>query len=239
VRFEPSFPAAFYLHLDDIPTTDATAELYAEFLKAARAGGVEAFFHSSEYPAAQTFTLPPSSTLAANFNFSGGSYPSSMRLASAASFPASGSVLLAYTDDALQKRFSYTSKTATTLEGVTPDEGTSSSFSAGGLVVGVPQPYSTLADNFESPFPSSMPVADPTVFPDAGHVALDYGTSNYRVFSYSGKTPTTLESVAALSYGSGTVFSQDTLVAGVFLTLNGDPDTEESVGGYLSTVKEA
>lgn len=233
--FEPQFPAQLTLHIQNTVIDDAT--LYAEFLEDSRLGAVRALLHTTQKAASRTFTLASSSRLADTFTKVSGVYQTSIKLTSTATFPAAGSVLLRYGISGEQKRFSYTSKTASSFDGVIEREGTDDEYVAGELIVGVPQPEGELRSSFEGePFPATMPLKDTTAFPSSGFVTLGYG-ADYRIFRYTSKTDTTLAGVTATDVGAGVIFAADELVVGCSRCLGAND--EVGVGGFLSTIREA
>lgn len=236
LRIEPSFPGALTLYIEDVAIDEATATLYASFLKSARLAAVEAFLHTSSVLAADTFTLPPSAFVAV-VGFES-PFPNALRVNSTAAFPSSGYLIFPEVSGGDQDVWSYSSKTAETFEGMLFRHGPQNDRAIGELVLLAPLPASELAADFEGPgFASEMPIKDTSAFPDAGFVTLGYGTAGYRVFSYNGKTANSFENVVATDLGTGDVFASDSLVVSCAQVLSSTD--EPTMGGHLSSIKEA
>jgi hypothetical protein len=141
LRLEQIAPASFVLHLEDpiVVADAATAALYVDFLGDAKSAGVGGALHFSYADVDNTFTLPASCFQTTDFEeATPGVYPSSLPVyPSTAAFPDAGQLVLGY-GFAHATIFSYTSKTATTFEGMLYVSGSGTSFGADDLVLQYP-----------------------------------------------------------------------------------------------------
>lgn len=237
VHLEQLFPAALVLHLfSEDGISDATAALYAEFLESSRAAAIDAQFHYSSAPFAETFACPPSTRTTATYLFAS---QTSIKVTSTEGFPASGTIVFQQGDDANQMEVTYTSRTAASFEGCVVQWGVPANQSSGSLVCGITERHSFLRDDFEgSPFPAQLELYDNSVFPSSGYFVLNYGKSNRRVFSYTDKNDVNeLTGIGETDEGTETVFAADSPI--VFVD-KGFSSTEVTImGGYLSTILEA
>lgn len=226
------FPATILLTIEDVPIAEATAVLYASFLEAAKLGGVRAFLVTSEVAAEDTFTFPASTLLTV-----GNDGEPTLYVLSTEGFASAGSLLFD-SGGPDQLWLTYTSKTATTLEGVVPRVGVETFRDVGYLIVQAPTPNAELTGAFDLTSDVTLPIGDTSAFPAAGFVSVGptNASSDYCVIEYTGKTATHLTGVSDTGVGAETNF-----LAGAFVAWVGRGFTEDgqTFGGGFARVTEA
>lgn len=232
LHLEQYFPASLVLSIENTAITEATAILYASFLEAAKAGGVQAFLLTSPTDAQNTFTFPMSTTLTAEQDGH-----ATVHVVSTAGFQSSGSLFLD-PGSSDQLRLTYTSKTATTFEGCNEAEGAFGPRAPGSIVVEAPYPNAELTGAFDLTSDITIPIGDTSAFPSAGFVMVGRSVdpAEHCIVEYTGKTATHLTGVTDTGTGTETLF-----LAGTFVSWMGNGFSEEfqPFGGQLASVTEA
>jgi hypothetical protein len=234
VELIQNYPASFTVWLDDVEIDDATATLIADLLSEAKAAGIGAQVVSLSEENDFSFRTALTTLTTALYDYAS---DSRIHVESTEGFPESGPLVfkLHDSDELIVK---YTSKTATSFEGVSSQAGTEVNQASGSMVYA--PSVAGLSTNDVSPASTSLELDFSEGFPDSGFVVVgtQASASDYLLFSYNGKSTGNLLSLTNTGIGSAASVGKPALVTFCGKGFSDDVPTA-NLGGDLSKVNEA